>query len=78
MQFDDVRGQGYGSQLLTAAEAEGRQRGCEVAVLDTYSFQAPEFYRRHGYAVCGVIEGYPDDQRKYLMKKRLAAHVDLS
>ncbi len=61
---DELRGGGYGSQLL--------------AVLDTYSFQAPEFYRKHGYEVYGALEGYPDQQCKYFMKKRLAPHVALS
>ncbi len=75
---DELRGQGYGSWLLAAVEAEGARRSCDEAVLDTYSFQAPEFYRRHGYEVFGIVEGYPDQQRKYFMKKRLAPHVDFS
>jgi GNAT superfamily N-acetyltransferase len=75
---DELRGQGYGARLLAAVEAEGARRGCAVAALNTYSFQAPEFYRKHGYDVYGVVEGYPDDQRKYFLKKRLAPHVDLS
>lgn len=52
---DSLRGHGYGSKLLTMAEEEGRKRGCDNAHLDTMSFQALEFYKKHGYAVWGTL-----------------------
>jgi hypothetical protein len=33
------------------------------------SFQAPDFYRRHGYAVLAEIGGHPGGIVKYLMQK---------
>lgn len=66
-----LRGQGHGRALLRAAEEHARGAGCVAVRLDTYEFQARPFYERHGYAVYGVLEGYPAEGRTYLMKKAL-------
>jgi GNAT superfamily N-acetyltransferase len=68
---EDLRGAGYGSQLLEMAEAEARQRGAKSAYLDTFSFQAPEFYQKHGYEVFGELGDFPDGHTRFYMKKHL-------
>ena len=68
----DLRGNGYGSRLLQTLEQEARTQQCQWASLDTYSFQAPAFYQRHGYEVFGVLDGYPRGYQKLFLKKRLA------
>ena len=69
---EDLRGQGYGKQILAAAEAEALRRGCRHAHLDTLSFQALDFYERRGYAVWGVLEDLPPGHRRHFLKKDLA------
>lgn len=64
------RGQGLGSALLQAFEAQARGRGCSTFYLTTLSYQAPAFYQRHGYTVLAEIAGYPQGIVKYLMVKK--------
>jgi GNAT superfamily N-acetyltransferase len=68
---EELRGHGYGYQLLMMAEQEARQRGAKHAYLDTFSFQAPEFYKKYGYEVFGVLEDFPAGHRRYFLKKEL-------
>jgi ribosomal protein S18 acetylase RimI-like enzyme len=65
----EYRSDGVGSRLLLEFEAHARTRGCSIFYLTTLSFQAPEFYRRHGYGVLAEIAGYPNGIVKYLMHK---------
>ncbi|MER7457262.1 GNAT family N-acetyltransferase [Micromonospora sp. NPDC126480] len=56
---DDRRGEGWGGRLVRAAEEEARRRGCTQISVSSFSFQAPEFYRRLGYLDTGRREGIP-------------------
>ena len=56
---EQLRGQGYGSRLMLAAEQEALRRDCRQAVVDTHSFQAPDFYPKLGYVQCGLVEEWP-------------------
>jgi ribosomal protein S18 acetylase RimI-like enzyme len=67
----DLRGHDIGTHLLQAAEQEARTRGCHQIVLDSYSFQAPAFYQKHGYEVFAVLEDHPRNHRNYYLRKRL-------
>lgn len=69
------RGSGLGSKVLHAAESEAWRRGCTQAVLNTYDFQAPAFYARHGYAHIGTVEDYPRGHRAFTLRK-LLGHTD--
>ncbi len=66
-----VRGQGIGTALLQAAEAEAIQRGCKVIVLESHAFQAPDFYQKHGYTVAGFRPDYPVGYGDYFLYKHL-------
>lgn len=65
------RKSGYGTTLIAAAEAEAIQRGCQYAYLDTFSFQAPEFYQKLGYVVFGELPNFPEGQRRFFLTKAL-------
>jgi ribosomal protein S18 acetylase RimI-like enzyme len=56
---EEVRGQGWGSRLIELFEAEGIARGCNGAWVDTYGFQAPNFYERLGYREFGRLDEFP-------------------
>lgn len=69
---ESLRKQGYGAKLLSAAEKEAVARGCVAAFLDTFSFQALEFYRKFGYEVFGTLENFPPGHKRFFMKKSLS------
>ena len=68
---EDLRGQGYGSRLLAAAEREASSRGCGQVLLDTHDFQAIDFYRKYGYEVFGVFGGIGGRHTRYFLRKQL-------
>ena len=68
---ENHRKQGIGSKLLSMAEQEAIRRGCHHVHLDTMSWQAPKFYKKHGYEVTGILPDIPSGNQKYLLKKDL-------
>ena len=68
---ENYRKKGIGSRLLSEAEKEARQRGCHHVHLDTMSWQAPDFYKKHGYSVIGILPDIPNGNQKYLLMKAL-------
>jgi GNAT superfamily N-acetyltransferase len=66
---ESMRGAGVGRRLMMEAEAEAIRRGCRAAALDTFSFQAPDFYRKLGYSVFGTLDYPPHHSRFYLTKR---------
>lgn len=68
---ESLRGTGAGKALLAQAEDTAREWGATLAHLDTFSFQAPEFYQRCGYEIFGVLDGYKDGIKRYYLKKNL-------
>ncbi|NTU57062.1 MAG: GNAT family N-acetyltransferase [Anaerolineales bacterium] len=68
---EELRGRGYGHQLLTMAEKEARKMGAKNAYLDTFTFQAPEFYEKHGYHVFGELKDFPPGHARCYYTKQL-------
>jgi len=51
------RGDGWGARLLASAEQEVRRQGCRRIFVSSFNFQAPDFYRRHGYEEIARVPG---------------------
>ena len=62
---------GYATTLMLAAEAEARRRGCKQVIVDTFSFQAPEFYRKLGYSEWGRLTEMDGVHERHLFRKAL-------
>jgi ribosomal protein S18 acetylase RimI-like enzyme len=56
---------------MDAVEEDARRRGCVGAHVETTDYQALPFYEKRGYAVFGVLEGYPVGSRSYYLRKVL-------
>jgi GNAT superfamily N-acetyltransferase len=70
------RRRGVAARLMQMLEQAAVDRGATVIYLDTFSFQAPAFYRRCGYGTALRIDGFPDGIAKHLMVKRVGGAGD--
>lgn len=68
---EELRRQGFGSKLLKAAEKEAVLHGAKYAFVDTFDFQAPEFYIKHGYEQVFKLFDYPYTGARYYYIKQL-------
>ena len=68
---EDLRRQGIGSKILKMAERESKERGCKYSFVDTFNFQAPKFYEKHGYKEVFALKNYPYTGERYYYTKEL-------
>jgi GNAT superfamily N-acetyltransferase len=68
---EDVRRHGVESQILATAGTVARSRGCRAVWLNTFSYQAPGFYKAIGYEEFGVLEDCPPGEAFYFLWKSL-------
>jgi GNAT superfamily N-acetyltransferase len=68
---EKLRNKGYGKKLLYAAELEAKKNGCVFSILDTWDFQAPDFYLKNGYKPIGEIKKYWREHSRIFLKKVL-------
>ena len=68
---EKYRKKGIGTELLNKVESYAKEIGCTFIHLDTFSFQAIDFYKKCGYSIFAVLEDYPDDIKRYFLKKYL-------
>lgn len=68
---ENFRSKKIGSRLLIVAENEAKKRGCHSVHVDTMSWQAPEFYKKHGYELISELDNIPNGYKKFHFIKRL-------
>jgi GNAT superfamily N-acetyltransferase len=66
----DLRRAGVGSRLIAEAERHASEFGCHSAWVDTFSFQAPDFYPRFGYREFARLD-YPPSHERIFFRKTL-------
>ena len=66
---EELRGKGFGTQLMQEVEKQAKEKGAGIAFLKTG--EAQKFYESLGYEVYGVLEDRPIGTKLYHMKKRL-------
>ncbi|MGC5698848.1 GNAT family N-acetyltransferase [Pseudomonas sp. NFXW11] len=69
---EETQGQGTGSRLMDMAEDIAREHGCVGIWLDTFDFQAPEFYQRHGFSEFAHLDNFPPGHKRFFFQKLLA------
>jgi ribosomal protein S18 acetylase RimI-like enzyme len=67
----ELRGQRIGERLMTEAETIARERGMVGLWVNTFDFQAPQFYRKLGYSVFGELEAGDQAAGQIFLRKRL-------
>jgi GNAT superfamily N-acetyltransferase len=66
------RRKGLGSLLLGRVEHEAKlETKASLAHLDTFDFQAKDFYLKHGYEIFGVLDDCPPGHQRFYLKKHL-------
>ena len=69
--FEKHRYKGIASHLLQYVEQSARDHQCHIAHLDTFDFQAKDFYLKQGYSIFGTLENASQGHCRYYMKKEL-------
>lgn len=53
---EEYRKEGLGSKILNEIEKVAKDKGCYLIHLDTFDFQAKDFYIKHGYDLFGILD----------------------
>ena len=71
------RKQGVGASLLKQMENEGVRLGAHSAYLWTQDFEAPGFYRKHGYSEFVELEEFMPGHQLFGMRKKTGGKTAL-
>lgn len=65
------RQKGIGTTLLKHVEKIAKEKGVKISMLDTFDFQAENFYLKNGYESVGEIKNFPKGHRRIYFSKKL-------
>jgi ribosomal protein S18 acetylase RimI-like enzyme len=68
---EKFRSQGIGRDLMVKALEYGKNKGSKFAYVETFSFQAPEFYKHFGFEIKYTMDGFPGDVSFHYLKMDL-------
>ncbi|AVP59927.1 MULTISPECIES: GNAT family N-acetyltransferase [Clostridium] len=68
---EEYRKDKLGTKLLKEIEKIAKEKDCHLIHLDTFDFQAKDFYIKHGYEIFGVLDQCPENHKRYFMKKSI-------
>ena len=60
---------GYGAKLIKKVEDDAIKQGCRLVHLDTFDFQAKDFYLKQGYEIFGELEDCPPGHKRIYLRK---------
>lgn len=68
---ENYRKKGFGKDLMKKAEDEAIKRKCHMAYVDTFDFQAVNFYQKLGYKKYGHLDKFAHCYTRYYLSKSL-------
>ena len=68
---ESLRGQGYGTQLMTIAEKYAKEKNSRFISVNTYDWEAPYFYKKLGFYVEFERYNFDKDSIFYFLRKDL-------
>jgi N-acetylglutamate synthase-like GNAT family acetyltransferase len=66
---EKYRKQGVGTKIITMIDGVAKNKGLPKIFVDTYEFQAQDFYKKHGFYCIGIIPKYLKDNDRIFMRK---------
>ncbi|EKD72363.1 MAG: hypothetical protein ACD_45C00693G0002 [uncultured bacterium] len=68
---EDLRGKGYGTQLMSLAENFARESRCRFITVNTFEWEALSFYKKLGFYVEFSRHGFDKNSIFYFLRKDL-------
>lgn len=66
---EPLRGKGYGRQLMERVEALAKESGCYFMAVNTFDWEALDFYKKLGFYVEFERKGYEKNSTFYFLRK---------